>query len=233
MLSGLSVFLPAYNEELNLRRVVGKIISFLPKVAQEWELIIVDDGSVDRTGEIAEEIAAAEKAARAILHKVNRGYGAALRSGLYASRFEWIAFTDADGQFDFSEISHFLDRQAETGADLVIGYYLRRAVSWPRKLNSLLWQWLIFRLFNLRVRDIDCGFKLIRKKVVETISPLESERGAFVSTELLVKARKAGFKIAEIPVHHYPRKAGRATGANLNVIVKSFVDLFRLWRKLR
>ena len=229
----LSVFLPSYNEELNIKSVVERILLVLPTVAESYELIIVDDGSKDKTRLVVQELSKTNSAVRCIFHEVNRGYGAALRSGLYGSRFNWVAFTDADGQFDFSEITSFIERQRETEADLVVGYYLKRAVPWFRKVNSLVWQALIRLLFGLRVRDIDCGFKLISRKVVETIPPLESERGAFISTEFLVKAQSAGFKIVELGVHHYPRRSGVATGAKINVIVKSFVDLFRLWRKLR
>ena len=225
--------MPSYNEELNIKSVVERILLVLPTVAESYELIIVDDGSKDKTRLVVQELSKTNSAVRCIFHEVNRGYGAALRSGLYGSRFNWVAFTDADGQFDFSEITSFIERQRETEADLVVGYYLKRAVPWFRKVNSLVWQALIRLLFGLRVRDIDCGFKLISRKVVETIPPLESERGAFISTEFLVKAQSAGFKIVELGVHHYPRRSGVATGAKINVIVKSFVDLFRLWRKLR
>jgi len=232
-LKGLSVFLPAYNEETNIEQVALKILSILPEIAEEFELIIVDDGSKDKTGWLAEGLSKKDPHVHCILHRENRGYGAALRSGLYESKFEWISFTDADGQFDFSEIRLLIDNQRKTNSDLVIGYYLKRAVPFYRVFNSFLWKVLILLFFGLRLRDIDCGFKLISKKVIESIPTLESERGAFISTELLIKAKKHGFKITEVGVHHYPRKAGSPTGANLNVIVRSFIDLFKLWEKLR
>jgi glycosyltransferase involved in cell wall biosynthesis len=232
-LKELSVFLPAYNEETNIGPVALKILSILPEIAEDFELIIIDDGSKDKTERLAEGLSKKDSRVRCICHGENRGYGAALRSGLYESKFEWISFTDADGQFDFSEIKLFIEKQRQTNADLIIGYYLKRAVPFYRKINSLLWKILIFLLFGLRVRDIDCGFKLISKKVIESIPTLESERGAFISTELLIKAKKRGFKIVEVGVHHYPRKAGAPTGANLNVIIRSFIDLFKLWEKLR
>lgn len=169
---------------------------------------------------------------RVITHNPNRGYGAALKSGFYSSKYPWIAFIDSDGQFDFSEISRFIQTQKETNADLVIGYYLKRSVSFRRKLNTFLWQTVVRLIFNLNVRDIDCGFKLIRKEVIEKIPKLESERGAFISSEFLIKVKKSGFRIVEIGVHHFPAKR-EGTGAKLNVIIKSFVDLFRLWKKLK
>ncbi len=233
MMEALSVFFPSYNEEKNIETTVRKAKDVLLNVAEKWEIIIVDDGSKDGTGKIADSLSKEDERIKVIHHSPNRGYGASLKSGFYSSKYPWIAFTDADGQFDFSEITKFIEKQRETGADLVIGYYLSRKVSFYRKVNTFFWQTLVFILFGLKVRDIDCGFKLISKKVIDTIPRLESERGAFISSEFLIKANKKGFKIVEIGVHHYPRKAGKGTGANLDVIIKSFVDLFKLWRKLR
>lgn len=229
----ISVFFPTYNEEGNILRVVENVKSTLEKVASKWEIIIVDDGSIDNTPEIIKETTKSDSGIRAITHPTNQGYGSSLRSGFYNAKYNWISFIDSDGQFDFSEIVNFIDTQKETGADLVIGYYKRRQVSLSKRLTSKLWEYLVFTLFRLKVRDIDCGFKLISKKVIDEIPQLESERGAFISSELLIKAKKRGFKIVEIPVTHYPRLRGEGTGRNLNVIVKSFTDLFRLWRKLR
>ena len=156
-----------------------------------------------------------------------------MKSGLYGARYPLITFTDSDGQFEFSEVTKFINTQKKTGADLVIGYYKDRKVSGVRKLNSQIWQLIVFILFGLKVRDIDCAFKLIDKKVVDTIPKLESERGAFISSEFLIKAKRAGFSMVEIGVTHYARDEGAATGASLNVIVKSFIDLAKLWKKLR
>jgi glycosyltransferase involved in cell wall biosynthesis len=232
LIKELSVFLPCYNEAENLEKTVANVISNLKRVADKYELLIVNDGSKDTTQKVAEKLAAKDKSIRIINHPVNRGYGAAFKSGLYNANYDWISFIDADGQFNFEEIDQFIDNQQRTGADLVIGYYRKRRVTWLRKLNSFAWQSMVFALFGLSVRDIDCGFKLISKAVVDKIPKLESERGAFISSEFLIKAKKHNFKIEQIPVHHYPRKAGEATGAKLNVIIKSFVDLFKLWKKL-
>jgi glycosyltransferase involved in cell wall biosynthesis len=229
----LSVFLPAYNEEANLQRTVINVVENLQKNVSEWEIVIVDDGSKDATGKIADEIAKENKKISIIHHFPNRGYGAAFKSGLYGCKYPWISFIDSDGQFDFKEIGRFIETQEKTQADLVIGYYLGRKVPFTRKLNSKAWQLVVNLLFGLNVRDIDCGFKLISKKVVDTIPHLESERGAFISSEFLIKAKKMGFKIVEIGVQHYPRKFGEATGAKVNVIVQSFIDLFKLRQKLK
>lgn len=228
----LSVFFPTYNEEKSISDVVKKAIRVLENVAQKWEITVVDDGSQDKTGKIADELARGDKRIGVIHHSPNSGYGASLKSGFYNAKYSWIAFTDSDGQFDFSEIKNFIKKQNETNADLVIGYYLVRKVSFFKKITSRVWEYLVYFLFNLKVRDIDCGFKLIRKKVIDEIPRLESERGAFISSELLIKAKKQGFKIVEVGVNHYSRKTGKGTGRNVNVILKSFMDLFKLWKKL-
>jgi glycosyltransferase involved in cell wall biosynthesis len=232
LIDDLSVFFPAYNEEENIQKTVQNAVKVLQKVAKKWEIIIIDDGSKDKTPQIADNLAAKNKNIRVIHHNPNRGYGASLRSGLYEAKYNWIAFTDSDGQFDLSEISNFIATQKEKNADIVIGYYKKRQVSKSKIITSKMWEYMVFFLFGLKVKDIDCGFKLISKKVPDKIKNLESERGAFISSELLIKARKNKFKIVEIPVTHYPRTAGAGTGRDLNVIITSFKDLFKLWLKL-
>ncbi|MGA2910223.1 MAG: glycosyltransferase family 2 protein [Candidatus Microgenomates bacterium] len=229
----LSVFLPIYNEEENIEGVVLTTKKELQKIAAEWELILVDDGSSDGSPELEEKLANSDKRIRIIKHKTNEGYGATISTGLYAGTHPWIAFIDADGQFDFKEIEIFIKKQKETGADLVIGYYKKRQVSAIKILTSKIWEFTVFVLFGLRVKDIDCAFKMISKKVIDTIPHLESERGAFISSELLIRSEKAGFKIEQVPVTHYARTKGAGTGRNLNVILKSFGDLFSLWKKLQ
>ncbi len=228
----LSVFFPTYNEEKNIRRTVLRARAVLTKTAKVWEMLIVNDGSKDKTFEIAKKLSQEDKRIKLINHEVNRGYGAAFKSGFYNASYRWIAFTDSDGQFDFSEIVNFIDKQRETNADLVIGYYKKRQVSKFKIITSKMWELAVFLLFGLHARDIDCGFKLVSKKVIENIPKLESERGAFISSEFLIKAKKTGFKIVEIPVTHYPRIAGKGTGRDIKVIIQSFVDLFKLWHKL-
>lgn len=232
MVNALSVFLPVFNEEGSIRGVIIKTKEVLQAVASKWEIIVVNDGSTDLTRKIVENLQKEDSRIRLINHNKNRGYGASFKSGLYNSKYDWIAFIDSDGQFDFSEIARFLEKQKETGADLVIGYYKKRQVSEFKIITSKIWELSVFILFGLKVHDIDCGFKLISKKVVDKIPRLESERGAFISSEFLIKARNNGFSMVEIPVTHYPRLKGVGTGRNLNVIIKSFIDLFKLWKKL-
>lgn len=232
-LKELSLFLPCYNEEENLKNTVEKAVPVLKKVTEKYELIIVNDGSKDNTGKIASDLAKKFDFIKVINHSPNRGYGAALKSGMYSSKYEWITFIDSDGQFDFSEISGFIEKQEKTGADLVIGYYLKRAVPFYRIMGSKIWELAVWTLFGMKVKDTDCGFKLFRKKVVQTIPKLEAERGPFISSEFLIKAKRAGFKMVEIGVHHYPRQAGQETGSSLKVIISGLSDLIRLRRKIK
>ena len=229
----LSVFFPAYNEQEEIGNTVKKAKKVLLKVAEKWEIIIVNDGSKDDTLQIAKKLSSEDKRIKVVDHKVNRGYGAAFKSGFYNAKYEWISFTDSDGQFDFAEIIRFIEKQRKTKADLVVGYYKKRQVSKTKVITSKMWEIFVYILFGLHVRDIDCGFKLVSKEVIDAIPKLESERGAFISSEFLIKARKSGFKIVEIPVTHYPRITGSGTGRDMRVIFNSFRDLFRLWRKLK
>ncbi len=233
LIKELSVFYPCYNEEKNIKNTVDKTIPILQKIANKWEIILINDGSKDNTAKILEEIKKQYSTQiKVITHNPNRGYGAALKSGFYNSQYEWIVFTDSDGQFDFSEITNFIEKQQKTKSDIVIGYYLVRQVSKAAVFTSKIWELIVFILFGLHVTDIDCAFKLINKKVIDTIPKLESERGAFISSEFLIKSKKAGFKISEIGIHHYPRLEGKSTGRNIKVIIKSFFDLFNLWFKI-
>ena len=233
LLPSLSVFFPAYNEEKNLEKTFNTALPTIKEIADKWEVIIVNDGSKDKTAEVAAKIASKyPKNVTVVTHNPNRGYGAAFKSGMYTSKYDWIAFTDSDGQFDFKDIKTLISTQKKTNADLVIGYYLGRKVPFYRIWGSKVWQLAVFILFGLKVRDIDCGFKLIRKKVIDTIPKLEAERGPFISSEFLIKAKRSRFKIVEVGVHHFERLHGEATGAKLEVILAGLRDLFRLWLKL-
>jgi glycosyltransferase involved in cell wall biosynthesis len=227
----ISAFFPAYNEEKNIEKTILKANDILKKITKNYEILIINDGSTDKTKKIIEKLSKKNNKIKIIAHEKNKGYGASLISGFYNCKYEWIAFTDSDGQFDFSEITKFISTQKKTGADLVIGYYKKRRVPFLRKLNTTLWSLLIKTLFKLKVKDLDCAFKLIRKEVIDSIPKLESQRGAFISTELLVKTKN--FKIIEIPVTHYPSINSQSTGATPKVIIESFKDLFKLRKKLK
>lgn len=226
----LSVFFPTYNEEENISKVVGNTKKVLEKVTNTWEIIIVNDGSKDGTRKVAEKLSKNDKRIRVINHKVNRGYGGALKTGFKAAKYPWVAFTDSDGQFDFSEIEKLIVHKDK--ADLILGYRLQRADSLARKIYTFIWALIPRVIFGMKVKDYSCGFKMIKKEVFVSVQPLVGEEKV-TQIELLVKAQRKGFKFVEVGVHHYPREHGSQTGANLNVVLKSIKDLVNLWQKIR
>ena len=210
-----------HNEEANIELVVRALLRVLPEAAMEWELIIVDDGSNDRTGPLADALARRDGRVRVIRHHTNRGYGAAVRAGLTAARHELVFFLDGDRQFDPVQIHALLAQGAD--ADLVVGYRRIRADSGIRGLYTRVWNALVRAVLGLRVRDINCGFKLMR---------LEA-RGAAVSAELLTLAQRSGCRIVEVAVDHFPRRSGRPSGGRPDVIVRALLELGQLVRRLR
>lgn len=227
----LSVFFPAYNEEKNIKNTVEKAAKKIKELPfKDWEILVIDDGSGDKTGEIADQLAKKNAHIKAI-HQENGGYGTALRAGFKNAKYDWIVFTDSDGQFDFAEINKFLEKTME--ADYIIGYRIKRADNLFRLLAGKTWALSVFVLFGYWVKDIDCGFRMIKKSVYQKISPLESTRGAMINAEMLVKVKKKKFKIVQVGVNHYPRVGGASTGVRVNVIIKSYWELFKLWWKLK
>lgn len=228
-LSSLSIFFPAFNEEVNIKIVVKQALDLAPKVSQKFEILVIDDGSVDKTADVVSAMAKQHKQIRLVQHKVNMGYGNALKTGLYNSKYDFITYMDADNQFDFSELNKLLEKIDE--ADIVVGYRIKRADNFVRRLNGRMWNMMVSMLLSLNIKDIDCGFKLIKRQVIDTISPLEST-GATISAELLVKAQKKGFKIAQVGLVHKERKFGAPTGGNVLHIFRAFKDLITLLPKL-
>lgn len=221
----LSIFFPAYNEKDAIPETVAKSQKVLDKLGIPYELLIIDDGSTDGTAEVVDNLAAKDKRIR-VIHQKNGGYGMALRAGFYNSKNEWVIYTDSDGQFDFSEVNKFLELAGE--ADVIWGYRIKRNDPFYRLLFALGWKLSIFSLFGFFLRDIDCGFKAVKKKVFDTIPKLESTRGGMINAELAFKAKKHGFKIAQVGVNHYARSSGTPTGANIGVIIQSYIDLIKL-----
>jgi glycosyltransferase involved in cell wall biosynthesis len=225
----LSIFFPFWNEEKNLEQVVSKAIPVAKKVAEKWEIIMVDDGSSDNTAEIAKKLESKNLSLRLVSHQPNRGYGAALKDGFNSAKYDLIVFADGDGQFDFSEVTKFLNKIGD--ADIVIGHREKRADHPFRHiLMNLLKVWDLL-LFGFYFRDIDCGFKLFRKEAIDKIMPLESE-GAMITTEILAKARKAHLRILQVDVSHYPRIYGDQSGGNLRVILRAVKESLSLWKEL-
>jgi len=226
MMDSLSVFFPAFNEEENIAETVKKAIAVLKKLQiKNWEVIVVNDGSSDQTAKVANELAHKEPRIRVITQS-NGGYGHALKTGFSSAKYPWVVYTDSDGQFDFAEVEKFIDKTKE--ADLILGFRIKRNDPPLRLVFAKGWKFMIFLFFGMSVKDVDCGFKMARKKLIEQISPLESSRGGMINAELVLKARKSGFKISQVGVNHYPRLKGKPTGANLKVIINSFLDLFKL-----
>ncbi len=218
----LSVVLPAYNEEQVIASIVSDVLNVLSRWRMDVEVLVVDDGSTDRTRSIVAALAATHSQVRLITHSTNHGYGAALASGFKAATKDLTLFMDADGQFDIRDLQRFFPYIDEYGA--VIGYRIHRRDSWMRKLNAWGWKHLIRLVLGVHVRDIDCAFKLLRNDFLHRY-PLET-RGAMINAELLYKLKRAGYSYREVGVHHLPRRGGRATGASPRVIARAFRELF-------
>lgn len=227
----LSVFFPLYNEEGNVKNSVEKAIKVLETLKIDYEILLINDGSKDDTGKIADNLVKENPKIRAIHHQQNLGYGEALKSGFYNSKYDTIVYTDGDGQFDFSEINKFLEKIE--GHDLVIGYRIKRQDPLFRILFKQGWQLSLLLFFGLTLKDVDCGFKMLRKKVLEKIPHLESSRGAMINAEITIKAKKYGFRVGQVGVNHYPRLSGKPTGASIPVIIRSYLDLLSLWWQLK
>jgi glycosyltransferase involved in cell wall biosynthesis len=230
-LLGISAVLPAYNEEAIIERTVRHVAEVLRSLASDFEVIVTNDGSRDATAAVLAELQAREPdlQLRVVTHERNLGYGAALASGFDAARKDLIFLTDGDKQFDVAELKHFTP-EMDARTDMLIGWRKNRADPPMRKLNALGWKLLVNTLFGYTARDVDCAFKLFRRQVWESLTVYA--RGATFSAEFLIKARRLGFRVRELPVSHFPRTAGSPTGARIDVIVRAFVELFRLWRNL-
>ena len=228
-LPSITAFFPAHNEEANVVPMTEGLLAVLPRIAERWELVIVDDGSRDRTGELADELASTHPEVRVVHHPTNRGYGGSIKSGLAASRLDYVFYTDGDRQFDPAEIERLMAHLDE--ADVVVGYRAHRADNVVRRLNGVAWNTLVRALFGVPVRDVDCAFKLFRASALAGIEVRAD--GAMISTELLARIQERGRRIVEVPVSHYPREHGSPSGGNVRVILRAFVELFRLRRQLR
>lgn len=222
----ISLVLPAYNEESNIVKALEEAITVLSDSSfADFEVIVVNDGSQDQTETLVNQVAKRNLKIRVVNHSGNQGYGAALLTGFSASRFDYIFFTDADLQFELAEIHKLLIHRSQY--PVVLGYRCPRMDSQIRLFYALGWNWLNRILFGLRVRDIDCAFKLFQKDVIEKLHI--KSRGAMLSAEILIKIRRNGHEWIEVPVAHKPRNAGEATGAKLKVIIRAFLELSTLY----
>ncbi len=224
----ISVFFPCFNEQGNIARVVNRAREVLEGLHADYEIIIVDDGSADDTGRIADDLAAGRASIRVIHHERNQGYGAALQSGFRAATKELVFYTDGDGQFDMGEMPALLPLIAD--CDIVSCYRINRQDSFMRKVNGWLWTRFTCLVFSLKIRDIDCAFKLYKRKVFDSIT-MEST-GALIDTEILARATRRGFRIVQRGVHHYPRETGQQSGANLRVVLRAFKEVMKLRKRI-
>jgi glycosyltransferase involved in cell wall biosynthesis len=228
MVDGLSIILPAYNEEANISRAVRRALATIPDMARQYEVIVVNDGSRDKTGEVAQALTCERYPnVRLLNHKRNQGYGAALRTGFAAARYELVFFTDSDNQFDISELKHFLPLMRQY--DIVTGFRVYRYDPVLRSMLSWIYNRLVGVLFRLRVRDVDCAFKLFRKEAIDKIAP--QCNNFFASTEILARGRKWNYRIAQKGVRHYPRTAGETT-VRASDIPRTLREISQMWKRI-
>ena len=228
-LPGLSIVLPCFNEEPNIGEAVRQATAAARLFSDRHEVIVVDDGSYDDTARVAANLAVADRRVRLVLHSDNRGYGAALRSGIAAARMPWVLLTDADLQFDLLDLEEFLP--FTESSDLIVGYRIARQDPLGRRACAAGWNWLMRSFFEIPVQDVDCAFKLVRADLLERIELVSS--GAVISAELIAKSLQAGARLTEHGVHHLPRPAGEQSGASPRVIVRAFRELLELREILR
>ncbi len=225
----ISVFFPCYNEQDNVTRTVQQALQVLEKLNVDFEVMVVDDGSSDRTGQIADEMASANSRVKVVHHPTNLGYGAALQSGFRAATKEMVFYTDGDGQFDIAEMPPLLALMEQY--DIVSCYRLNRQDNIIRKINAWCWTKLVCWLFGMKIRDIDCAFKLYKREIFDRIRL--SSAGALIDAEILARAIRQGYRVTQKGVHHYPRTAGKQTGADPRVILRAFKELFQLYARIK
>lgn len=224
----ISIFFPAFNEAGNIKRVLIKADRVMRATGRKYEIIVVNDGSTDRTAQIVKKLKRSNSHIRLINHKRNLGYGAAVKTGLRLARYDLVFYSDGDGQFDIRDLNRAL--RLIRRADVVVGYRLNRHDRWTRSLNASLWKWLLFLVYGLNYKDIDCAFKLIRAKYIRNIK--FKAQGAMISPELMLILERQSCRIKEMAVRHLPRVSGRATGASLNVIGRAMRELVQLFPSL-
>ena len=224
----ISAFFPAYHDWGTIASQVLLVSRTLRELTDDWEVIVVDDGSRDRTPEVLDELAKVCPRLRVVTHPTNRGYGGALRSGFAAARKEWVFYTDGDAQYDVCELS--LLWAAREGADMVNGFKIARHDPAHRIIIGRLYHWLIKFAFGLQTPDVDCDFRLVRNAVFERIE-LTRDTG-LICVELVTKIEKSGFRTNYVPVHHYHRLHGRSQFFNLRRVGQVAVGLGKLWVEL-
>ncbi len=227
--AGLTVFFPAYNDSGTIASLVIAAVQTAGRLTSDFEVLVINDGSRDATAEVVDELARLYPHVRAIHHEQNRGYGGALRSGFASATKEWIFYTDGDGQYDPREMALLWEKR-DASTDLVNGYKISRSDPLHRIVIGRIYHHTVKLLFGLTVRDVDCDFRLIRRRVFDAVT-LEKSSGV-ICLELMKKITDAGFSIAEVPVHHYHRAHGKSQFFNFPRLARTAVDVFTLWGEL-
>ena len=227
--AGLSVFFPAYNDSGTIASMVIRAVQAASALTPDYEVIVVNDGSVDATPQIIDELARTYPRVRAVHHLKNRGYGGALQTGFRSATKELIFYTDGDAQYDPAELAVLWDKMIPE-ADLVNGYKISRSDPLHRIVIGRIYHHLVSVMFGLTVRDVDCDFRLMRRSIFERIN-LEKTSGV-ICLEMMKKITDGRFKIVEVPVHHYHRAFGKSQFFNFPRIFKTGVDVMRLWLEL-
>jgi glycosyltransferase involved in cell wall biosynthesis len=227
--TSITAFFPAFNDEATIARVVRDTVAVLPTLADDWEVLVVDDGSTDGTPAILDDLVREQSRLRVIRHPGNRGYGAALATGFGQARKDLVFYTDGDAQYDVRELTR-LTPLMTAGVAVVNGYKLRRADALHRVVIGAIYRHVARVLFRLPIRDVDCDFRLLRRDAIQRIR-LDSSSGA-VCAEMIYKLRRDGCRFAEVAVHHYPRPHGRSQFFTWRRVIRSAVDVFTLWATL-
>lgn len=225
----LTLFFPCYNEKDAIGPLTKKTLNVAASICDDFEILLIDDGSSDGTSELADELANQYPQVRAVHHPRNSGYGAALQTGFRNASKEYVFYTDGDGQFDIAELPRLIPLAAHF--DIVSCYRIKRQEGGLRRFNAFCWTALMRLLFNLKIKDIDCAFKLYKRDIFDHIEMHST--GALIDTEILARAQRQGYTITQMGVHHYPRLTGQSTGSNINVIFRAFRELFKLRREIR
>ena len=225
----ISCFFPAFNDESSISGLVEQALAVLSELTPDYEVIVVNDGSTDSTGAVLEGLARRHPRVRAVHHEQNRGYGGALRTGFESATKELVFYTDGDGQYDVRELARLRPLLVE-GVDIVNGYKIQRADSWQRKALGGLYNGLAHLLFSIPIRDVDCDFRLLRRRAVERVE-LVSSSGS-ICVELVHRLHAAGCSFAETPVGHYPRTSGSSQFFTPRRVARTACDLLSLWGRL-
>jgi len=226
---GVSLILPCHNEAENIQAVIEEAKEALGKIAQQYEIIIVDDGSSDRTPELVRNLIRTDPQLRMIQHQSNLGYGSALRTGFKNARLRWIFFTDADRQFRVGELEKFIPYLEKSR--MVVGYREDRADATHRRIYGRIFSWLVNFLFGLKIKDVNCAFKVFTREIIEgeeLISP-----GALINAELFILVKRKGIEPIQLAVSHFPRKAGKQSGGSRKVIVRALWELLQLYFRMK